>query len=231
VRAWVQQSMCVLMALRSIASLFAALCVCGASAIHADVSERFEVGIRLHVDPSLTSRHITDRVKTETEAIWEPYGVRVEWIDDADAPESTTNRVFLVARLERQFERRVRTKWPEVLGRVLLKPDTSNWRSIRVSFDATESVLARRTTGQPMMAGIVRDRELALALGRVLAHEIGHVLLDAPSHDGAGLMRASFRSDELADPDRTPFRLTCGSADRLRSRLRALKAEPNRAQE
>ena len=62
----------------------------------------------------------------------------------------------------------------------------------------------------------------ARALGRVLAHEIGHVLLSAPYHDEAGLMRAVFRPDELAGPDRAPFRLTCGGIGRLRSRVRML---------
>jgi hypothetical protein len=31
-----------------------------------------------------------------------------------------------------------------------------------------------------------------VALGRVLAHEIGHVLINAPEHDSTRLMRATF---------------------------------------
>jgi hypothetical protein len=88
-----------------------------------------------------------------------------------------------------------------------------------VSFDATEDVLALRTTNQAL---IVRDHELARALGRVLAHEIGHVLLGAPFHDEAGLMRGVFRSNELAEPNRAPFRLTRSDVGRLRSRIPAL---------
>ena len=41
-------------------------------------------------------------------------------------------------------------------------------------------------------------------------------------------MRASFRPEQLGDPDRTPFRLTCRGVDRLRNRLRALSGEPQR---
>ena len=217
------------MALRSIASLVAAVFVCAASAIHADISELFEVDVRLRVDPSLRSRRITDRLKRETEAVWRPYGVRLEWNDDGGGPESPGSGVSLDASLEREFERRLRTKWPAVLGRVTVMPDASNLRSIRISFNATENVLARRTTGRPLMAGIVVDAELGRALGRVLAHEIGHVLLGAPYHDTAGLMRDSFRPEELGEPDRGPFRLTCSSVDRLRGRLRALSPDPQRA--
>jgi hypothetical protein len=214
------------MALRGIAFFVTALCAFAVTPLHADVSERLEVNIRLRVDPSLTSRRITDRLKTETEAIWGPYGVRLEWTDDAAAPESAANGVSLDASLERRFERHQHTKWPAVLGSVVLTPDASTRQPIRVSFDATERVLALRETGRAAMAGIVLDPELARALGRVLAHEIGHVLLGAPYHDRGGLMRASFRAEELGEPDRSPFRLTCGSVGRLRSRLRALTGQP-----
>jgi hypothetical protein len=233
VHAVIRRSICVLMLLLVVARAATAqdlLTISGvvttrADGIRADVSERFEVDIRLRVDPSLTSRRITDRMKAETEAIWGPYGVRLEWTDGAGAPASAATGVSLDASLERQFERRLRMKWPAVLGRVAVSPDASNWRSVRISFDATESVLALRTTGRPAMAGIVLDAELARALGRVLAHEIGHVLLGAPYHHPAGLMRASFRPDELGEPDRTPFRLTCSGVDRLRGRLRVLRGE------
>jgi hypothetical protein len=216
------------MALRNITSFVAASCVCAASAIHADVSEPFEVEVRLRVDRSLTSRRITGQLKAEAEAIWGPYGVRLEWSDDGAAPESAGIGVSIDASLEREFERRLPTASPAVLGRVAATADASTWRSIGVSVDATESVLARRTPGRPVLGGMVPDPELARALGRVLAHEIGHVLLGPPYHDRAGLMRDAFRADQLGELDRRPFRLTCGGVDRLRNRLRALSRNPQR---
>jgi hypothetical protein len=199
---------------------------CTDGVIHADVSERYAVAIRLRVDSSITPRRMTERVKAETEAIWGPYGVRLDWTD-ADAPESPANRMLLDATVERRFEQRLQMEWP-VLGRATVTPDAPLRRPIRVSFDATERALALRTSVP--LARIVLDPELGRALGRVLAHEIGHVLLGPPHHDQAGLMRASFRAEELGDPDRTPFRLTCGGVDRLRSRLRALGADLQPAQ-
>ena len=182
-------------------------------------SEPFAIGIRLRVDPSISSRKIIDGLKAEVEAIWEPYGIRIEWTD-ATLPEFSTNSVSLDASLVRQFENLKRMQWPTVLGRVTVTPDAPNWHPIRLSFDATRSMLAIRPTSRTSVTGIVLDQELARALGRVLAHEIGHVLLGR-YHDQAGLMRAIFRPGELSEADRAPFSLTCGDLSRLRFGIRA----------
>ena len=70
--------------------------------------------------------------------------------------------------------------------------------------------------------GAVPPFELARALGRVLAHEIGHVLLRLPLHDATGLMRAVLSPSELAEPNRSRLGLANRSVGRLRSRLAAL---------
>ena len=212
------------MAHRCVAAFVAAWCAFSATSVRSSATEPFEVGIHLRVDPSISATRITDRLRDEAGAIWQPYGIRLEWTEAA--PEPATNGLSLEASLEREFDGRRPMQWPTVLGQVLLEPDAPNWRQIRVSFDATRSVLLR-TMGRSTMNGLVRDRELAAALGRVLAHEIGHVLLGTPAHEQAGLMRAAFRVAELAERPRTPFRLTCSGVDRLNSRLRVLAGHPD----
>jgi hypothetical protein len=69
----------------------------------------------------------------------------------------------------------------------------------------------------------LHEHAVALALGRVLAHELGHVLLGSPAyHDQDGLMRATFLSNDLARPERSRFRLTDRSVARLRARITSL---------
>jgi hypothetical protein len=51
---------------------------------------------------------------------------------------------------------------------------------------------------------------LARALGRVLAHELGHYLMASKDHSPSGLMKAHRLADELFSPTRSGFRLDDG---------------------
>jgi hypothetical protein len=53
----------------------------------------------------------------------------------------------------------------------------------------------------------VRHRLLGRMLGRVAAHELGHLLFHSREHAGTGLMRAHHTVDELIAPDIHPFRI------------------------
>jgi hypothetical protein len=198
---------------RRTAALAAALLTCGVRGTHADAPEIFRVAVRLSVVRSIAPRVVLPELEDETESLWRPYGVQLDWADagaaDAGAPGLSVDAVV---------EQSPLSDWVAILGRVTLGRDTP-CGPIHVSFDATERVLASRTRST---VRVVRDREMARALGRVLAHEIGHVLLAAPYHDASGLMRARFLPADLAEPERAPFRLTVDDVGRLRSRVRLL---------
>jgi hypothetical protein len=66
---------------------------------------------------------------------------------------------------------------------------------------------------------------MARALGRVLAHEIGHFVLALPSHAPSGLMRPAFTGRELAGLDRQAFALSAELRPRLRERLLRLRSK------
>ena len=79
--------------------------------------------------------------------------------------------------------------------------------------------------GEPLGQVELERRAAVPGLGVVVVHEqddLGHVLLGPPYHDDEGLMRPAFRPNELGDPDRAPFRLTCGAVNRLRHRIRVM---------
>ena len=197
-------------------------CALAVGAIHANECEPFAVNVYLQVDRSIRSQVIPADLKNETQALWSPYGVHLEWTDSPGLGAAPSGLALEVILERRVIDAPGLPKWATVLGLASLKQNAPNARPIRVSLDATESVLALRRVSRTSAGWIVPDHDLGRALGRVLAHEIGHLLLGAPYHDEVGLMRAVFRPDELGEPDRAPFRLTCIGVGRLRGRIGVL---------
>ena len=64
----------------------------------------------------------------------------------------------------------------------------------------------------------VDERRLGKVLGRTLAHEIGHYLLDTPTHARSGLMRPNFDAFEFIDLRDGAFALDRAAAAWLRTR-------------
>src|SRR4029453_1899411 len=62
--------------------------------------------------------------------------------------------------------------------------------------------------------------DVGLALGRVLAHELGHVLLATRSHQARGLMRPTFSGEELLTGVRERYGLSEPEVVRLRREIR-----------
>ena len=200
--------------LKVLAVCLAAWCAC--ARVRADQAGFFPVQIRLSMDHQARSTSILPILKAETESIWRPYGVQIEWVD-AHGSEVTTEGFSVEAVIDRRTDERADSD-KAVLGRASVPKDAAGAGPIRVSFDATERMLLRRFASGPF----VGDRDMGRALGRVLAHEIGHVLLAVRQHDRAGLMRAVFTPAELGAPDRDSFRLTSNDLGRLRSRIQVM---------
>jgi hypothetical protein len=169
------------------------------------------------LDRSIASNAIKLAASEEAAAIWRDYGVELVF-DDRD----TLPALSLDVIVERAPRRS--TELVQVLGRTLIGPAPQP--PVRISYDAVDSLLEHRH-GSPML----HDYVLAIGLGRVLAHEIGHVLLGMPSyHDEAGLMRTTFFADDLARPERSGFRLSERSVTRLRARIAVWPAQLDSSQ-
>ena len=65
----------------------------------------------------------------------------------------------------------------------------------------------------------VDPRELATALGRVLAHELGHLFLRLNGHRENGLMRPSFSHRSLTRRSNRSFRLSQEDLERVRAAI------------
>ncbi|MGH9141101.1 MAG: hypothetical protein ACRD2I_08165 [Vicinamibacterales bacterium] len=168
--------------------------------------------INLTFDRAISSHEIKAAARREAAAIWTTYGVDLLFTG-SDVPPALTLDVIVARDAVGPDDT------PPVLGHTSIAPESAPQAPIRISFDAIDALLERRHGGNPLM----HDYALAMALGRVLAHEIGHILLGAPAyHDADGLMRTTFQADDLARPERSRFLLAEHSVTRLRSRLASL---------
>jgi hypothetical protein len=204
-----------------ISSVLTAFCFCAQSMSLPPEWDRLRVNVNLALDHSITSKSIAPVAREEAAALWQPYGVDLMWTD-AGTQAALSIDVFVDP-----AGRYVDTVGMQaVLGHTTIFPGPGAPSPIHISLSAIESLLEHHHSPNPF----VHEALLAKALGRVLAHEIGHVLLGVPGfHDPSGLMRTTFIPDDLARLDRSQFALADRSVARLRARIaflsRALPSE------
>lgn len=165
------------------------------------------VELRLSVDASLPPAAMHAMLE-EAESIWRRAGIVLRWL--SPSAESTALPVSVVP------SDPGRDDHDEVWRLAKFQRAGGRPRAAVVSIAAGEQALARveRTLSEPAR---LRERRLGLVLGRALAHELGHYLLDSGQHRPSGLMRASIQAAELAGFSSLGFDLD----DEARAFLRA----------
>ena len=91
-------------------------------------------------------------------------------------------------------------------------------RALRMLVRAQGIVDAQSAAGRNVLGGTL--------MGRVIAHELGHVLLGTLSHSSEGLMRPIFNTRDVLSPDERFTRLSMEDTARLVTRF-SLQAEPD----
>ena len=82
---------------------------------------------------------------------------------------------------------------------------------------------SRETVGiTGTMTVLQRETYLARAMGRALAHEIGHFLSGSPQHTAKGLMMASHSSTEFFMPERSGFRIDASERRQMAARFTSI---------
>ncbi len=166
------------------------------------------IHVALWFDPSIRSPIVRTTAIAEAAAVWRDYGIVLDFGDRAEA---SLCMAGFVSRA------RVRASGPgAVLGTTLVGPDSDEHAPpIRINFDLVDAVAYPRASTSPTL----HEYAVGTAIGRVLAHEIGHILLGPPGyHDARGLMRSNFLADDFLPWDRTRYFLAESSVERLRRR-------------
>jgi hypothetical protein len=141
----------------------------------------------------------------EAARLWAPYGIEVDAAADTDSSDQRGVRLTVVFDLEH------RGGSDTELGAIRFSPDGIPDRKIVLYYRAlTELVGNVEPTGSDLRLGAdaLRAQGVARALGRALAHELGHFVLRSPHHAEAGLMRPQHHASALADSSRKGFDLT-----------------------
>jgi hypothetical protein len=167
-------------------------------------SVHLELALRAHVDSAILSGAFE-----QARRIWEPYGFDVVWSAERPStvgPSDAALRVFV----ERGRPRSVHDRRGSAIGWIEFSATGRPLDEIHLSVGEVQVLIeesrmgARRLTDLPLD---LRHRFVTQALGRGLAHEIGHYLLGSKRHGARGLMRTGFLAAELLADRLDGFRL------------------------
>jgi hypothetical protein len=162
-----------------------------------------------------------ERFKREATRVWASEGVRFCWTDSGPCPRSLS---LLYVRIVGETPVPADAAPGRTLGWMGFTERDGPGPLILLSERWAAELLGRAERGARSLAtlpGMVQ-RLLPRALGRALAHELGHYLLGRREHSMSGVMRAAFRPEDLAD-EGVGQRMGLSAGDRRALRARCVE--------
>jgi hypothetical protein len=182
------------------------------------------IDMNLRLDERRKPAALVESMKNEATSIWEPYGVRFQWDATTSLAQCAWTHASFEVLLDYPHRRPTRSS-KTILGSTHLALRAIDHVPIRIDREATEDLLGSMHVEQYarlLGRSSFGPTDVGRALGRVLAHEVGHVLLAARDHQPRGLMRPTFVAQDLLNPQRGLYTLSPAEVIRLRQRERAL---------
>src|SRR5262245_54359951 len=157
---------------------------------------------------------VVQGMKDETSRVLSLFDVRIDWIDPLKAGTSTIDVTVFLEEGGEPPPHPVSKHGGVVLAELNLPSTPCSTGMAQVWVTQARLYAASLSSAPPFPTFSERnDLLLSRALGRALAHEIGHYLLGTSRHTSRGLMRANFFPLELLEPA-TRWRYGLGKADR-----------------
>lgn len=171
------------------------------------------VCIALTVTDHLTGPAFTT-MRSEASRIWLPHGIALTWTQPVP---TTCGAVVPVVFDDAQLSKIAGRKRPDALAVTLFSGSS---RTVYVSMPrAFQMVQQLREMTTALATGGERDVRGGTLLGRVVAHELGHVLLETTSHATSGLMRPVFGLSDVLSTDERMTQLSPTDTSRLAMRF------------
>ena len=151
------------------------------------------VQLSLSVESELSLRAV-ELLRVEIERIWQPYGVTIRW----EGPGGSGPQLRLTT-ADSELDRPQPSAAHAALAWIWFDTPTRPGNEIHASVDAARRLVAGvRVGGRSVSAWpALGETLLGRALGRSIAHEVGHFLLASSQHAAKGLMRPNFVPDDL----------------------------------
>ena len=158
---------------------------------------------------------LVQRVVREATTIWQPAGVSLVW--QREVSDGAASIDVMIG------PERGTTPGPNTpLGWIEFNSGRPQ-RRLYLSYTNAMALLESVDGGSARMPLLKRDTYIGRALGRALAHEIGHYLLATTAHAGAGLMKANFTAVEFFSAEAPHFTI---SSDERAVAVARLEAAP-----
>ena len=153
------------------------------------------VQLALSVESDLSPRAVA-LMRAEIERIWQPYGVVIRW-EAVGSGESGPQLRLTIA--DSELDHPQQSAAQPALAWIWFDTPTRPGNDIHVSVDAARRLVAGvRVGGRSVSAWpALGETLLGRALGRGIAHEVGHYLLASSQHANEGLMRPHVLPDDL----------------------------------
>jgi hypothetical protein len=179
-----------------------------------------ELKIEIHIyNYSSISDETLARAEQETARVFQHMGVGATWrVCPLTSQEAVHNKACVL---------------PDAPTRLVLRLLSNSMAdSFGGGGDIFGSALLPANEGFGVVANVYADRTRELAdrrefeviLGRVIAHELGHLLLGKNAHSAAGIMHGRWRAQDLGLSRQAAMLFLPGEAKRIRAQVRAQMA-------
>ena len=176
---------------------------------------------------------LVTRVLDEVDAVWRASGVTVAWNRHAAAPASiaapswgapaSCRTLDVVIGHNRGAAAAAERQNQMPLGWIVFEEPDSPAHEIYLSYDNALAYM----TGARAVVGVIeqmtvaeREIKLGRAMGRALAHELGHYLLASKAHSSSGLMQAVHTASNFFGYERSDFAIDAAQRQAVAERLR-----------
>jgi len=154
----------------------------------------------------------------ESDAVWRASGFRFVWQRDSHSADANL-RVYLGGGTSRVNERQTPLAWITLDSTGMPEPKIYVSYANALRFLQDSRVTIGSSEAMPVLQ---RDTYLARALGRALAHEVGHYLMGSKAHAAKGLMMASHTAAQFFSTERTNFSINADERQRMSARFTSI---------